>query len=62
MGYPGLYTNVYYFLDWINENIWHDDQKNGAKKIGLKKTYDTMIRRTVQKKYVLKESERNPIL
>jgi len=21
MGYPGLYTNVYYFLDWIKENI-----------------------------------------
>jgi trypsin len=20
MGYPGLYTNVYYFLDWIKAN------------------------------------------
>jgi secreted trypsin-like serine protease len=27
MGYPGLYTNVYYFLDWIKENT-HEDQKN----------------------------------
>jgi secreted trypsin-like serine protease len=21
IGYPGLYTNVYYFLDWIKENM-----------------------------------------
>jgi secreted trypsin-like serine protease len=26
IGYPGIYTNVYYFLDWIKDNMWCENQ------------------------------------
>jgi secreted trypsin-like serine protease len=42
IGYPGIYTNVYYFLDWIKENVMRRSERVGSEK-NKTHTYNTLF-------------------
>jgi secreted trypsin-like serine protease len=44
IGYPGLYTNVYYFLEWIKEKTYDMTiRRSGLKKEVLKESERNLV-------------------